>query len=129
MILIGRGFLYIHIVSTKVISIIVLLLLHCVIFNHPVMGLIFETPLSIEISFLFLCIFYEPNKSTQILFPVILSTILAENSPYFILNFLLHCHESHFLDYFWMVSILLVKNKCYKIIFYCESITIQKIYV
>ena len=57
MILIVQGYLYIHIVYTKVIIIIYLLLLYCVIFNHPVMGLIVVVHLSIEIIFLFVCIF------------------------------------------------------------------------
>ena len=87
MISIGIGYLDSHVISTKWVISIAVLLLYCVTSNHPVTGSIMVTAFIFVFSFcLFLFIKWDLIRSTNSLFHGIFSGYLTGNLPYYIFD-------------------------------------------
>ena len=101
-----HGYRTSHVVSTKFLIIINLLLLYCVNSKNLVLGSIIVTEFNIKVSILFLHILYRPMRYSHSLFHSFSSARLVGSLPYFAVDRFVHCHVSQPVTSFWTVSLM-----------------------
>ena len=113
----GLGYLVSHIVWTKFVIDIALLLLYYVVQNSPVTGSIIVMNFRFKFYFCsFILVNKGPIRSTQSLFHGISSASFAGNLPYFLFGRFLRWQVSQLVTYFWTSFLIPGQYKCWWII-------------